>query len=248
MDKSLTITVAVSGKQADARAFANVLDDVLDALDALAKARGVSPDWQIIALGKHSPATAKIGSTRHFSIAVSLLTGMARLESKPKQPFAPSVVRVVKRLADRVGNGTEVSLEVPGRRPVIATPQMAKNAGMVLSKRYYELESSVDGRLDIVNVHAKAMFSIFDDSDNREIRCRFPEHLLTEVKVNIGRRITASGLVRFNRETDLPVSIRIDTIDSFEDDPPQLFSEMSSIDIAAGIASEDLMRRLRDGE
>lgn len=102
--------------------------------------------------------------------------------------------------------------------------------------------------MDIVNVHTTAKFSIFDDVDHREIRCKFPDELLEAVKRNIGKRIIAAGIVKYRANDDLPVSIQVETIESLDDAPPLLFSEMSPIDLAGAMSSEQYIRQLRDGQ
>lgn len=248
MSERLTITVIAGGEDADARAFSSVLDDVLDALDAIAGEKNEPGDWRIVALEKNSPAKVVLASK--LALFTVLVAGMQQLQAAPSRPFNTDAMKVIQRLSGRIGKQAEaVILEPEGQPEFRLSVQLAQNVKQVLSLGYYEVFASVDGRLDIVNVHAAAKFSVFDEVDGREIRCKFPEKLLDDVKNNIGKRITAVGTVRYNANSDLPVSIKVDAIEPLDDgSPPMLFSEMQPINLAGNLPSEEYIRRMRDGD
>jgi hypothetical protein len=126
---------------------------------------------------------------------------------------------------------------------------LASNADELIDASFYEMPSSVDGKLDIVNIHAGPRFTIFDDITNREIRCRFPESMLELVKGNLGKKITASGTVRFNTATDQPTSINVENIEQLEDGGALLtLEQMPVIDVTGGdLSPEQFIRSRRDG-
>lgn len=249
MPDRLTIVVTPAADNADARPFARVFEDVLDALDSLAKVDGVTGDWEILSLEKRSPPRVTIGSRMNVAVLAILLTGMRQLETGTTSVFDPTTTKIVKRLGDRLGRQVDgVSLQLDGEEAFQPTSRMARNAGQSIQIGYYTIETSIDGKLDIVNVRKGAKFSIFDDVDNRLIKCTFAEHLLDLVKQNIGKRITAIGTVKYNKKTDQPVSIIVDLIDPLEDDTtPAYLADMPPIRFPGELTSEEYVRRLRDG-
>lgn len=247
MAESLKITVDSRGNKADARAFVGVLDDILDALDAIAAEQDADADWQIVSLEKVNPSKVVLASQQHVALFMLLVGGMKMLEAGPARPFNGKALKAVKRLGKRI-ESADVVLEPSGEPAFRPTPRLAKNAARALARGWYKAHASVDGKLDIVNVHAGQKFSVFDEVDGHEVRCKFPERLLEDIKKNIGKRITAIGIVRYNANTDLPVSIEVDSIDPLDESPPKLFSEMQPIDLTGGLPSEEYVRRMRDGE
>jgi len=118
-----------------------------------------------------------------------------------------------------------------------------------MSERFYEVPGSVDGTLEIVNVHNRAQFSVFESLGNTEVRCRFPvsDDLLAKVRRNLGKRVTVLGMVRYRTATDAPVSITVEDIYELDgDDEPLTFERMPVIDLAPGESSEAYIRRMRD--
>ncbi len=174
MTDRITITVSAGGDDADARAFRNALGDVLDMLDALAEekfGRQSIPEWKIAALEKRSPAKITIENNAKLKLATALIVGLASLQSRGQTSFGLSVTKIAKRFSERATKERDlISLEVSGKPKFTPTPDLARRASGVLDKHFYEMPSSVDGKLDIVNVHQGPKFSIFDDISNREMR------------------------------------------------------------------------------
>jgi hypothetical protein len=254
MAERLTIAVTAGGDGADARAFGAVLGDVLDLLDAIATQRAgreIRINWKIISLQKRSPAKITIANTTAVLTVALLMSGLSAIESGKTQPFSTPGMKIARRLGDRIGREASlVVLHAPKSRTreVKLTSDLAINAAVSIQNGFYEMPSSVDGKLDIVNVHNGPKFSIFDDVLGREVRCRFADALLETVKGNLGKRVTAEGIVRFKSATDQPISIRVESIEPLEDsEAPKLFGEMPAINVSGNVAPEKYIRELRDG-
>lgn len=200
---------------------------------------------------KNSPPSVTLESKSKRKLASVLLAGLAAIQSgSGKQTFGMATLKIAKRLGDRIDSQQvdNVILSI-GRTEFTPTPELAINAEELIDAGFYEMPSSVDGKLDIVNVHAGPRFSIFDDITRREIRCRFPDEMLEKVRGNLGKKITASGIVRFNSATDRPTSIRVEDIDPLEDDADILsLEEMPLIDLVGDdISPEQFIRSQRNG-
>jgi hypothetical protein len=253
MSESLTITVAAGGEDADARAFSAVLQDVLDLLDSLAHDRyqkSIRIAWRIVALTKNSPPCVTLESKSRRKVASVLLAGLAAVQNGGKKPFDMATLKIAKRLGERIDSQqVDAVILKSGTAEFKPSTELASNADELIDASFYEMPSSVDGKLDIVNIHAGPRFTIFDDITNREIRCRFPESMLELVKGNLGKKITASGTVRFNTATDQPTSINVENIEQLEDGGALLtLEQMPVIDVTGGdLSPEQFIRSRRDG-
>lgn len=252
MDR-LTITVSAGGDDADVRAFNAVLRDTLDTLDALAfeKTEGAIPNlrWRIVEMTKKSPPTITIENSAGLALAIFFLAGMKQLEEAPSQPFAPRAMRPASRLAGRVGVTVDkVVFSAPNAEPVSPTQAVAIHAKAAMNAKFYWVETSLEGRIEIVNIHGKPKFSIFDH-DGIEIKCRFKDDMFDKVKQYINHRVIVSGRVKYKNETDVPLSIAASEIESLDEgDPPKAFSELPVIDVTGGVPSDIFVRRMRDAE
>lgn len=250
MQETITITLAANGEDANARTFAIVLNDVLNALDAMARTKKAHPEWRIVALEKNSPPKITF-SGASVGVVAAFLHLMSGLQKGTIKDAAPEVLKPIKRLVDRLGDRLDFvefeSPQFPATEPIRPTQQVSRNAAQLLMRGFYEAPSSLDGRLDIVNVHKAARFSIFEEIDGREIRCKFPQKLLDDVKRSIGKVITAVGNIRYNAESDLPVSIDVESIEPREESA-EFITEGHPVDVAGGLPSEEYIRRMRDGD
>jgi len=253
MSERITITIAAGGDDADARAFIAVFQDILEMLDSLARERyrsSVQIAWRIISLEKHSPPRVTLESNSRRKLAAALITGLSAIQTDGRKPFGMATMKIAKRLGERIDSRQVDAITIrSGRAEFRPTSVLACNAEEVIDAGFYDMPSSVDGKLDIVNVHVGPRFSIFDDVTGREIRCRFPESMLEMVKGNLGKKITASGIVRFNSATDHPTSINVDNLEPLEDNEniPSL-EEMPVIDVTGGdLSPEQFIRNQRDG-
>lgn len=140
MSERLNITVVT--KNADARAFCNVLDDVLDALDAIATEQGKNPDWQIISLQKNSPMKVVLAS--QWAVFMLLVFGMKKIEDGKPNPLNSNATKAVKRLGKRIENDTKVIFEPEGQPEFQPTAQLFRNAQQSLSRGFYMAQGSID--------------------------------------------------------------------------------------------------------
>lgn len=254
MSERITITVAAGGDDAEARAFSAALQDILDILDSLVAdqlGKGQAVTWRIVAMSKSSPPKITLECRRNVAVAKRFVAGWNELQKAPANPFPPRAMRATRRLGRRMTRGQldSVVVESPGIGSVVPTPQIAENADRALSAKYYTIPSSVEGKLDIVNVRTRQKFSVFDDTYTRETRCTFPQDMLDEVKRNLGKRVLVVGNVKHDAATDRPISIAVESIEPIDDDPvkPLLFSEMQAINLIGDSTSDEHVRRLRDG-
>ena len=252
MAERITITVAAGGDDAEARAFGAALKDILDILESLEE----KAVWRIVAMEKRSPPSMTIESRRDAGIGKRLVSGLQKLEGEVANPFPPRAMRAVRRLASRLRDRRLDSV-ILNTNPtptsegmsVAPTARMYDYVTRAMAAKNYSVPSSIDGKLDVVNIHVRPRFSIFDDIGMQEVRCHFPDRLLDEVRKSLGKRVTVVGDVKFSAETDRPISIRVDEIIPLEDETvkPKLFSEMHAIDMTGDLSSEEYIRRLRDG-
>jgi hypothetical protein len=254
LSERITISVAAGGDDADARAFAAAMGDILTILESLAReqlGKNEPVVWRIVALAKMSPPSITLECRQNVAVARRFYAGLGGQPDQPANSFPPRAMRAARRLAGRMKRQQVDSIVVasPGLGFIAPTQKMFENAATTIVNKYYSIPSSVDGKLDVVNVHSRAKFSVFDDTHYREVRCHFSDSIFEKVRKNLGKRVTVIGNVRFDSATDRPVSITVEEIEPIDEDPikPRCFSEMRPIDITGGLSSEDYVRQLRDG-
>lgn len=119
----------------------------------------------------------------------------------------------------------------------------------ILNRRgYYEI-STLEGRLETIDVHGKKkVFGIYDVITNHKILCHFDKSILPAVVAALSQRVSVEGMVKFDR-SGTPLSINVDNFEVMPgmDELPQ-FDEGQGINITSGISSEDYVRGLRDAE
>lgn len=253
MPENLTITISVGDDDTGARQFLALFQDTLEILDAIkrempADERGDSDqEWPIVAMNKESPPRVTIaGAAAVFSMFIN---GMNAIEHKTVAPFSTHVMRKVEALGNRLdaSPGASVEFSSPDLGKGTATALIKEHAKSAVGERYYEMDGSVDGMLDLIGVVAKLRLVVIDDIDERRIACRFAPELLDKAKDMLGRRVTVIGVVRYRTADDVPVSIEAVDIEQIDDGDGVGFADLPSIDLAPGESSEDYIRRMRDG-
>lgn len=62
----------------------------------------------------------------------------------------------------------------------------------------YQMEGSVEGRLDAVNIHDELRCTIYREFDGKGIRAEFEEQLFDSIRSHLGQRISAMGTVYYD--------------------------------------------------
>ena len=262
-----TLTIRVEGREGhDAGVpLASFLQTMRESLGMLADldrqlSNGRSTlDWRIVQASYTNPlmivleGRARAADRRPYAVVDELIRGLTDLEQGRDPAWftdhslenARSIARTVSR------NGiSSFVFEVPDLPAVSPTGATAKNVTKILKRRIYHEISTLEGWLQIIDVHNKdnQVFGIFDPLTNEKILCHFDKSMRDNVVQALGNRVSVEGKVKFNRFGG-PLSIEVDSFEVMPgmEELPQ-FSDGEQIDITGGIPSEDFVRRLRDAE
>lgn len=158
-------------------------------------------------------------------------------------PERRSILGILQSLSDSVdsitvsGDGVEpISLEEP-----IANSRSAKD--------FYVAWSTIDGVIETVSVRGRPLFKVRQHWSGRVATGFFDLDMLDEVTVAINKRVVVEGLVRY-RDDGSPASISdIRHLWHAEESSGDILDFEGAIpNLTGGLAAEDYVRRLRDGE
>jgi len=81
------------------------------------------------------------------------------------------------------------------------TPRAAPNVSQLLAPRYSAI-GSVIGTLEVISIHRRATYHIYEARTKRAVRCDFDSAELDAVKDALGRRVVVEGTVKRNANGD----------------------------------------------
>lgn len=259
---TLTIRIGAEHGNVTVSSLLHVLKDTLvilrDIDSRISQSGHATLRWEVINASLNSPLTLTITGTPvadeayNPNVASTYVDGVRRLERGAETPphFSVKSIQMAKRL---IGNGQNGSaplvIATPGRDPVEPTPQLAKNVEVILKRTFYTAETTLEGRLEALDLHGKLTFAIYDTLTGHETKCYFDKGMLEQIISALLHRVAVAGVARYNRRTGLPVSIRATSLRKLRssEGPPQL-KGADKIDITGGIDSAKYIRSIRDAE
>jgi len=110
---------------------------------------------------------------------------------------------------------------------------------------------SMEGFLELVNVHKQNHFYIYPTITSQKITCIFQTEMLEKVGGALKRYVSVYGVLRYKRDDLFPYKIDVDSMEIY---PPE--SELPSLaslrgiapDATGGLESVTFIRKLRDSE
>ncbi len=110
----------------------------------------------------------------------------------------------------------------------------------------YEEYGSIVGTMEMITVHEKRIFNIYDELTGNRVECRFRADYLDQTKVALARRVEITGRIHYSGD-NMPKTVTVDTIRVI---PPQgelpQASDLEGINITDGEDPVDYVRRIRD--
>jgi len=107
---------------------------------------------------------------------------------------------------------------------------------------------SIVGKLEVVSVHRRPEYSVYDSVTRRPVRCAFSENELEQVKATLGRRVRVSGLVHRNAKGQ-PLRIEQPRLSVMPGEPElPTVSDLIGVapDFTGNLTTEEHLRQLRD--
>ena len=235
---------------------------VLRDLDAkISKTNQKTLRWEIVEVAMNSPLTVTIAGRPRAAktpyskqVAKKYREGIRLLEHEAKSPpyFSAASIQKTKKLITYRPEGVEtVTFDDPESRqtPIRPTKQLVENVKTVLNKTFYTSPTTLEGRLEKLDVHGRFSFVIYDTLNNHPIHCEFDEAMFERIPDLLRRRVLVEGDAKFDRITSQPISIIVRDINKLrESSELPRFAKGEYIDITGGVESAEFIRRSRDAE
>jgi hypothetical protein len=227
-------------------------------LDAhLSEDRRGTRRWMIVEASYNSPLRLRVeskpirGRTPKAQVAKLYVEGVKMIEEGAGAPpyFTPKILKITKRVLrtkSRTGGGIAIS-DSDGH-VVRSTYHVVRVIDEILRQKPYREHTTLEGKLDAINIHDRMEFNIYDILTDGATKCYFDPDLFSKAYGALGRRVAVTGEATYNRE-DEPISMKVDDIQVVGDrDDLPFFREGEEIDITGGVDSVEYIRRARDAE
>ena len=257
------ISVIVESNTEDSVSVQGFLDAVSHTLEilrnldsAISLRRTGTLRWVISELHSESPATARLRAVpssedQDFSYDVirSYLDGLEQLSTGNALPkdFPEDALESAKRLSRDMVKENIVILFRHQERTVEVSERIATNVDERLSQTYFAT-GSVEGTLEMVTVHDRSYFRVYDTVHGMGVPCYFNSDLLEHVRQGIGHRVSVQGDIQSDRNGKIR-SLSVNTIRLLPDEgqlptPSQMRGLVKGI--SEGRPAEEYLRDLRD--
>jgi len=164
-------------------------------------------------------------------------------EDWPKS-YDEDAKQVVKRIANRVKKSRPMIVQVIEREPLRITP----TAPIKREKHEkYRAWSSIEGTLDVISVHGRPFFVLYEHGSTSRVRCTFPDDWTEKIVKLLGKRVIAEGLVYYKHSGEPERLSNPTSIDPV----PEPSSEISALrgavrGMTGDLSTYDYVQRLRE--
>jgi hypothetical protein len=233
---------------------------ILDELDiAISATRTRSLDWRIVDLGIASADAVieALAPTGAPELPVLVASGFIDGLNAVDQPdggvypayFSEQALKRVKGISKdfsiNAASGfcaEDLDRKLVGR----LTPRAAPNVSQLLAPRYSAL-GSIIGTLEVISIHRKATYHIYEARTKRAVRCEFDSSDLDAVKDALGSRVVVAGTVKRNANGDA-ISIHrpaLQILPSGDDLPPTSTIAALVPDFTGDVSAGEYVKAIR---
>ncbi|MFN8533826.1 MAG: hypothetical protein U0556_09785 [Dehalococcoidia bacterium] len=263
-DRPGTLRIDIHGARGELspRSFVDIIDRTLGVLAELEPVisgeRKASIHWVIVRLidDVFGIEISAISDQSRPSVGIpprlldALLDGVEEIQGAGTIPpdFTETATRKVRRLAEVIGrNGARgVTLMAMGKvAEVTAGTKVAAEELLRIRKRTV---GEVEGRLEMISIHNRPRFVVYDQRTRRATSCYFSPNQLEHVKAALGRRVIVRGRVLWNsRQQAVRVEVeRLRVLKNTVDLGQSFTLRGADPDFTGGLPSEAYVRALRD--
>jgi hypothetical protein len=263
MSDRLTIRVAGKNEHIAVSSFLDIMQNTLVVLEGITKSLRTSDtnavEWRIVSASMNSPLAVTIEghvdgnpSPVPENVVHACMRGFKQIEESDEstpQYFNVSMLDAVKKIGYVLLNdGVRAVTFVPDdMNPVTPTPQFYAHVMQLIPQGYSEI-GSLEGRLEVLSIHRKNYFAVYDRFTGKRVECTFENADLQKAKEAFGRRVNIYGRIRYNRESQ-PESVSVEP-NGIEVIPEQhelpQFADLEGLDITGGVDPAEYVRSLRD--
>lgn len=108
--------------------------------------------------------------------------------------------RLTRTIINRAKRTAPVTIDTPGQEPIYIEAEPLQKVALPTRRQRREVITawgSVDGELDVISMHRRTYFVIYEHGSTNQIRCTFPDEWMDTVKELLGRRIVVEGQLRY---------------------------------------------------
>ncbi len=238
-------------------AAVGALHGLLQSIDLdLAGTRGRQIDWRLTGLaagsmiatitGRPLPAGLRGQAVRVIDACLAGLREI-RFEGTCPPAFSDSTLTAAERLARAPRKGLE-QLLLRGADDEVAVNDDIRERIRGIRTAARALPGSVEGTLDMVSLHGRSNFAVWERLEGYRVECYFDDELLPDVKRGLGHRVSVAGQITYSRE-GIPRWVEVERLDVYpaRDGLPSVdqFIGMAP-DFTDGVDAVEYVRRLRD--
>jgi len=232
--------------------FDLTLDDLKKLLLQIEFARtGDQPhaNWKLVTDGIYVTASVNgLSSEQIKGILDDTYTGFKVTQSHngadwPKS-FDDNTKDILKRIVNRVSKRQAVVIETEDQEPLLIKPERATPKKQ---QEKYIAWSTVDGTLDVISVHARPFFVIYEHGTKTRVRCAFPDDWTEKVLKLLGHRVAIDGLVYYKQSGEPYQLSKPTSIEPVPQPQSDILSLRGAIKGMTGdLSTYDYVRKIRD--
>jgi len=180
--------------------------------------------WVIQSISKASPllielvahpARAEVKPEMVRKTVKAVTQGLRTIQHSARRPqyFSDRALANAKDLAElHERNVTSIKVR-NGRATVEVTKRLSANVDELIGPKTSS-EGTVEGTLEVISIHGKPEFSIFEPLTSNRVACYFAPEQLEGVMKAFGRRVAAYGEI-FASASGKRLSVRVESFDVF---------------------------------
>jgi hypothetical protein len=155
-----------------------------------------------------------------------------------------STKQIIKRIADRIRKVSPATIETIDKVPLRIEPTHTTKR---IKNERYSAWSSIEGTLEVISVHKRPFFVIYEHGEDYKIQCTFPDDWMTKVLPMLGKRVIVEGFVYY-RQSGKPYQLtNPSSIEIVPEPKYDLLALRGSIPgLTKGLSSEEYVNQLRE--
>ena len=254
------ITISVEGRTPDAlvKPFLDAVGNSLQILEdldtSIAMRRRPTLRWAIVHLRIGSPAVMTLkalppmtGKDVSQDVVNNYVDGLELLAQGTGLPtfFSDLALNAAKRLADLTRGNERAVIVRTARRSVWVSQQISANVDDLVNRTYVS-DGSVEGVVEMITIHDRPYFRIYDATQGWGVPCYFQQEGFEEIRNALGKRASITGRLRSDR-LGKPESMQVSDIRVLGLEPLPTPSEVRGIasGMTGGLKAEEYLRRVR---
>ena len=254
------ITISVEGQTPDlpAQPFLDAVGNslrILRDLDAsIAMRQTPTLRWTIAHLNVGSPAVMTLkalppttGKDVSQDVVNHYVDGLELLAQGRGLPtfFSNDALNAAKRLADLTRGNERAVIVRTAHRSVQVSQRISANVDDLVNRSYVS-EGSVEGVIEMITIHDRPYFRIYDATQGWGVPCHFRQESFDEVRNALGRRASITGRLRSDR-LGKPEAMELSGIRILGLEPLPTPSEVRGIarGTTGGLKAEEYHRQVR---